>query len=235
MSKKAALKKVIAIITAAGSGSRFAKSVKNPTPKQFRNLLGKPVILYSLLTLQKCKHVNEIIVSLNRKYFDYIHLLASKNKITKLTGLVEGGKIRFQSVKNAFSQAAGGKNDLVLIHDAARPNINPMLIEKLVNEANKYGEVIIGSKVSETVKRDKNGYIADTLNRENLWLVQTPQVFRYKVLETSYKKCRRKSDFTDESSLVEHAGYKVKIIEGSRDNIKITTDEDISLLTKLMQ
>ena len=234
MSKKRQ-KKTIAIITAAGSGSRFSKSAKSAKPKQFLNLLGKPVILHSLLAFQKCKDVDEIIISLNTKYFDYIHTLASKNKITKLIGLVEGGRTRFESVKNAFLQVSADKDDLVLIHDAARPNISSKLITNLINEAYKYGEIIIGSEVSETLKREKKGDITGTLNRDNLWLVQTPQVFRYKVLGASYRKCGRKNDFTDESSLVEYASYKVKIIEGSRANIKITTEKDIGLLSKLMK
>jgi 2-C-methyl-D-erythritol 4-phosphate cytidylyltransferase len=224
--------KITAIITAAGSGSRF---VSSKTPKQYVNMLGKPLILYSMLALQRCTVINEIIISLKNKYFDFIHALASKNKITKLSGLVEGGKTRFQSVKNAFNHVTAGKDDLVLIHDAARPNISTVFIEKLAKEAHKYGCVIPGVKISETVKRDSKGYVKDTLNRENLWLVQTPQIFRYKVLEAAYKKCGRKNDFTDESSMVEYAGYKVRIIEGSRANIKITTDKDIGFIKKLMK
>ena len=227
-------KKTFAIVTAAGSGIRFKKLSKQNTPKQFLNLSGKPVILYSLIAFQKCKAVNEIIVSADKKYFDFIHKLAVKNKITKLTRLAEGGETRFESVKNAFMKIEGAGNDLVIIHDAARPNINANLVNMILTQANRHGEVIMGTKLSETVKRDKKGYVNETLNRENLWSVQTPQVFRYKVLESAYKKCGRKNDFTDESSLVEYAGYRVKIIEGQRDNIKITSPQDLTLLKKII-
>lgn len=228
-------RKIFAIITAAGSGSRFNKFSGTKLPKQFLNLSGKPVILYSLIAFQKCRNVDEIIISAKREYFDLIYKLAFKNKITKLTRLAEGGKTRFESVKNAFMQIeVSGGNDLVIIHDAARPNINSKLVDSVLIQAYKYGEVIVGTKVSETVKRDKKGYVNQTVDRENLWTVQTPQVFRHKVLERAYKKCRRINDFTDESSLVEYVGYRVKIIEGPTDNIKITSPQDLTLLKKLL-
>jgi 2-C-methyl-D-erythritol 4-phosphate cytidylyltransferase len=227
-------KKVYAILTAAGVGERFKKLSKDSNPKQFLNLLGKPVILHSLLALEKSKLIDEIIISSNKKYFDMLHSLAQKYKIKKLSQLTEGGKTRFESVKNAFKQINGAKDDLVLIHDAVRPNISTVLVDKIIANAKKHGEVIIGTRVIETVKRDKNSYVKKTIDRSNLWTVQTPQVFRYKILKNAYKKARRKKDFTDESSLVENAGYRVMISEGSTDNIKITSPRDITLLKKLM-
>jgi 2-C-methyl-D-erythritol 4-phosphate cytidylyltransferase len=225
---------VIAIVTAAGSGTRFSRHSKKETPKQFLRLINKPVILFPLLAMQKCKAISGIFITSAPEYFDYLHSLAVKNKITKLAGLVEGGSTRFESVKNAFEQIDAAGSPLVMIHDAARPNINKTLMEKIIGAANKYGEVIIGSRLSETIKREKNGYISETLNRENLWAIQTPQIFRYKTLKDSYRKTR-KNDFTDEASLVEAAGYKVKIIEGTRGNIKITTPEDLDFLKKIMK
>jgi len=225
---------VIAIVTAAGSGKRFSKDSKKETPKQFLRLSNKPVILFPLLAMQKCKAISGIFISSAPDYFDFLHTLAIKNKITKLSGLVEGGKTRFESVKNAFEQIDESGSPLVLIHDAARPNVNKALIEKIINAANKYNEVIIGRRLSETIKREKNGYILETLNRENLWAIQTPQVFRYKTLKDAYRKTR-KNDFTDEASLVEAAGYRVKIIEGTKENIKITTPEDLDFLKKIMK
>ena len=227
-------KKVIAILTAAGTGSRYSKLSSHSKPKQFLKLFGKPIFLFPLIELQKCRSVSGIFISAPQAYFDYIHSIAALNKITKLKGLVEGGKTRFESVKNAFLQIEASAGDLVLIHDAARPNINQALINKIINEAEKSNEVIIGTKVSETVKRESRGYITETLSRENLWLVQTPQIFRYKTLAVSYNKTNR-MNFTDEASLVESAGFKVKIIEGDKTNIKITTPADLHLLKKLMQ
>ena len=227
-------RKVIAIITAAGSGLRFSGQSKNNVPKQFLKIANSPIILFPLLAMQKCRAISGIFISSQNKYFDFLHNLASKNKITKLLGLVEGGATRFASVRNAFNQIDTAPNDLILIHDAARPNINAALVNSIIDEAKKHGEVIFGRRVLETVKREKNGFITETINRENLWTIQTPQVFRYKVLKNSYEKSR-KNNFTDESALVEAAGFKVKIIEGPAGNIKVTTPEDLKQLRKLMR
>ena len=225
-------RKVTTIITAGGTGSRFAQKKKSAKPKQFVNLLGKPVIVYSMLAFQKCKKVDEIIISAEKDYFDYIHTLAVKYKINKLNRLVEGGKTRFNSVRNAFESIKENRNDFIIIHDAARPNISPALIDKIIDENI---ELVTACRISETVKRSKKGYVTETLNRENLWSVQTPQAFRYNVLQSSYKKCNSRIDFTDEASVVEFAGYKVKVIENSRENIKITSPDDLSYLKKIMK
>ncbi len=200
--------KVYAIITAGGTGSRFGKNSKLQKqrlqkPKQFMKLLGKPVILYSMTVFQKCKGIDEIIISADKKYFDYLHRLALKHNIKKLTRLVEGGKTRFESVKNAFRSIENQhNNDLILIHDAARPNISAFMVQDMLNHS---CEIITGCRISETIKRDKNSYVAETIPRENLWNIQTPQVFRYGILKASYKKCARKNDFTDEASMAERA------------------------------
>jgi 2-C-methyl-D-erythritol 4-phosphate cytidylyltransferase len=233
--------KVFAIIAAAGSGSRFsaAKTTGKQesivlSPKQFVSLKGKPVILYSLLAFQKSSLINEIYVSSIPGYFDFIHNLSIKNQISKLTTLVEGGKTRFESVRNAFFQIDGKANDLVLVHDAARPNVDIKMIDTLISAALKYGEVIPGIKISETVKKEKKRIITGTIDRNNLWLIQTPQVFRYKILKKAYEKAGRRNDFTDESSVVEHTGFKVRVIEGNKYNTKITSPEDLKVLKKLL-
>jgi 2-C-methyl-D-erythritol 4-phosphate cytidylyltransferase len=225
--------RIIAIVTAAGSGSRFSSN-RRGLPKQFQNLNGLPVIIHSLRVFQNSRLIEEVIISADPKYFDFLHRLSNKHKISKLTTLVEGGKTRFQSVKNAFFQTEGKKGDRILIHDAARPNIGRKPVEDLISASKKFGEVIPGIRISETVKREKSGIVHQTVDRNNLWLVQTPQVFRHEVLLKAYQKAGRKSDFTDESALVEFAGYKVRIIEGEKNNIKITTPDEIKTLKKLM-
>lgn len=225
---------VIAILTAAGSGKRFSLNNKERIPKQFINLLGKPVILYSLLALQKSSFINQIVITAEKKYFETIHSLVVKYRITKLTMLVEGGKTRFESVKNAFNQVQAYDNDLVLIHDAARPNIDTKLINSILSFAWKKGNTVIGTKIADTVKKVNRGIIKDTVNRDDLWAVQTPQVFKYKDLKKSYSE-NKSNNYTDESSLLESAGYKVNLFEGSDENLKITTIYDLKLLKKLMK
>ena len=218
---------VTAIITAAGSGTRFSKSGK---PKQYLSLNGKPVILYSLIAFQNSKLVNEIIITANNEYFNFLHEHSLKNKITKLLKLVEGGKTRFESVKNAFIQTENSENGLVIIHDAARPNVDTYFIDRMIMEIGRHDGIIPGIKIPETVKRAKNNIITETIDREYLYTIQTPQVFRYKALKAAYEKCGNEKDFTDESALVEYAGYKVKLTGGKKDNMKITVPDDIQIL-----
>lgn len=225
---------VYVIITAAGKGSRFKKD-KNNKPKQFLNLNGIPVILYSLLKFQKLKEIKGIYISAEPAYFNCLHSLAAKYKISKLKALVEGGKTRFDSVRNTFNQINCSGNDIILIHDAARPNISAGEIKKLISYAYKNGDVVFGCKVSDTVKKSKGNVITETIPRDNLWLVQTPQAFRYNTLSKAYIISGSKNYFTDESSVVENAGFTVNIIEGSRYNIKITTQDDFKLLRKLLK
>ena len=220
--------KVYAILAAAGSGRRF--SSKNTLPKQFLKLKNKPVILYSLLALQKCKAVNYIIVTADKKYFSLINKLAVKNRINKLTGFAEGGKTRFESVRNAFKKIKANDDDLVLIHDAVRPVIDNLFLSRIINAARKEDAVVYGLRILDTVKKENAGYI----DRANLWTIQTPQAFKFRVLSDAYKKTD-KVFYTDESSLAEKAGYEVKVINGSRSNIKITTPDDFDLAKELLK
>jgi 2-C-methyl-D-erythritol 4-phosphate cytidylyltransferase len=228
--------KVTAILTAAGSGSRFLNtSGRSKIPKQFVKINGREVFLYSLVALQRCKQVDEIFVTAERRFFDLIHKLAVKNRITKLTTLVEGGKTRFQSVRNAVYQLKGKHNDLVLIHDAARPNISFGFIRNMIIEAKKFGEIIPALRLNDTIKVISRNYIIKTIDRKSLRAVQTPQIFRYGVLMDSYKKNKLRKDFTDESALVESAGFKVRIIDGLKENIKITAPEDVVYFKSLLR
>jgi len=223
------------ILTAGGTGTRFRKSPGSSSkPKQFLNLHGKPVILHSMLKFQKCKEVKSIYISASKEYFNLLHQVAAKNKITKLRALVEGGKTRFESVRNAFEQVNCDVDDIILIHDAARPNVTKEDISSLIKASLKYGEVVLGVRVSDTVKRTSGSIINETVPRDELWLVQTPQAFRYDVLSRSYIIAGSRTDFTDEASLVEFAGYEVRVSEGSRFNIKITSAEDMTALKKIM-
>lgn len=223
------------ILTAGGTGSRFAKSKKDISkPKQFLNLLGKPVILHSLIKFQKNKEVKSIYISASKEYFSLLHSMAAKNKVTKLKALIEGGKTRFESVRNAFNQVECRADDIILIHDAARPNLSVQDLASLISAAGTSGEAILGVRVSDTIKRTSGGTVMETIDRNELWLIQTPQAFRYDVLSRSYIIAGSKTDFTDEASLVEYAGYDVTITEGSRLNIKITSAEDMQLLKKIM-
>lgn len=226
--------KITAIITAAGSGKRFGRKGGTALPKQFVMLKGKPVILHSMMVFQRSRYIDEIIISADKKYFDMLHDISVKNKVSKLTYIVEGGKTRYESVRNAFMQAVNLKYRLVMIHDAARPNIDSLFVESLIKGFKNCDGLVPAIKIPETVKRAKKGFVKETVNREELYTIQTPQLFTYSSLIASYLKGRRKHDFTDESSLVEASGFKVRIMPGKKENIKITTADDFKILKLLM-
>jgi 2-C-methyl-D-erythritol 4-phosphate cytidylyltransferase len=226
--------RVIAILTAAGLGKRFSIKYRDNIPKQFISLLGKPVILYSLVALQECRLIDQIIVTANKNYFDRIHSLASKYKISKLYEIIEGGRYRAQSVKNAFDRISPSFRGFVLIHDAARPNISSQMIHDILKYAEENGNSVVGTKITDTIKRVKKRTILETVDRQELYLVQTPQVFKYQDLKHAYKKIKTGSNHTDESSMIESAGYKVKLFDGQIENIKLTTKDDVRLLKKVI-
>jgi 2-C-methyl-D-erythritol 4-phosphate cytidylyltransferase len=132
-------------------------------------------------------------------------------------------------VFNALNVIECEKNDIVMVHDAVRPFLSKKLITSLIEECHKSGGVIPGIKISDTVKRtDEKQFIQKTLSRENLWTVQTPQVFRCDIIKNSFAKAVSKNFIgTDEAAVVEYAGYPVKIIPGEKGNIKITVKEDL--------
>lgn len=226
--------KVFAIITAAGEGKRFNNKSKKDLPKQFWEIKSNPVISYSLKAFQKSKNIDEIIIAGNKNYFTTINDICKKYNITKCKKVVEGGKSRFDSVKNGFYSLNGKKGDLVIIHDAARPLVSTTMIDKIIKILNKRSSVIYGIKVSDTVKLEWKGYVNKTTKRERLWLIQTPQGFKYNVLKNAYEKVKGSKIITDESMLVERAKYKVKLIVGSKKNIKLTTKEDLDIIRKII-
>jgi 2-C-methyl-D-erythritol 4-phosphate cytidylyltransferase len=226
--------KAFAIITAAGEGKRFKDKSKKSLPKQFLKINGHPVISYSLKAFQSSGKIDEIIITGNKKYFVTIDEICKKYKITKCKKIVEGGKSRFESVKNGFYSLKGKKGDIIIIHDAARPGINTGTIDKIIKSLQRFSSVIYGIKISDTLKKEERGYVSKTIEREGMWLIQTPQCFKYQILKNAYENVKGSKNITDESKLVERDGNKVKLIEGSKKNIKLTTTEDTDIIKKLI-
>jgi 2-C-methyl-D-erythritol 4-phosphate cytidylyltransferase len=221
------------IIPASGSGIRFAGN----TPKQFLKIDGKEIITYTLEKFNSIQTINSIIVSTQKKFFDKLIRIIFENNISKATKIVEGGERRMDSVYNALMNLNCKKNDFIIIHDAVRPFVSKSLIERLIKETKKINAVIPGILINDTVKRtDKKLIVKDTVPRENLYRIQTPQVFRYDILVKSFEKAYRDNYIgTDEAALVEFAGYKIKLIEGEYTNFKITVKEDLKNFKKLSQ
>lgn len=222
--------KTIAIIPAAGSGRRLGLRMKKP----FVFLGGKPLISYALKTLNGCDHIDAIIVASERSCVAKVERIAKRFGINKLAGVVIGGRTRFESVRNCI-EAIGPAFDIVLIHDAARPFIDKATIERSISAAKKFGASIVAVRENDTVKfSDDESFVTKTLDRRKIFRAQTPQVFRYGVIKKAFAFCAGSRRVTDDASLVERVGSCVKIVEGSYNNIKITTKEDMKFAKGLL-
>lgn len=213
------------IIPASGKGIRFGGNL----PKQFLKIDGKEILAHSVSAFHSVKSIDEIIISTRKEYFERIKLIIRKNNFYKVKRIVEGGKLRQDSVYRGLMNLECGEKDLILIHDAVRPFVSPEIILKIIKTLKKEKCVVPGLPVSETMKKtDGKNYVMKTIDRENLWSIQTPQGFRCDILKKSFEKAIRDNfTGTDESSLAEYSGYRVKVIKGERENIKITLKEDV--------
>jgi len=211
---------VTAIVVGAGSGSRMGES------KAFLDLIGKPLIAWPVEVLQCNKNVKEIVLVLHNSNLDEGKRLAEKMGWTKVRHICVGGVLRQDSVKKGLDTVRGC--ELVLVHDAVRPFLTDKLIDEGIQAARSTGSAAAAVPVKDTVKQvDENHIVTATLPRSRLMAVQTPQVFRYKILKEAYGSLE--GEVTDDASAVERIGFKVKLYAGDYANIKITTREDLAL------
>lgn len=224
--------RLAAIVPSAGSGSRMKIKIDKPLIK----LCKQELILYSLKILDKCKLISEIVVPTSTKNIKKIKKLIKVAGINKQIKVISGSSHRAGSVKKGLLSLSDDI-DFVLVHDCARPFLNNAIIENTLIAAKKYKASICAVKVKPTIKEaDGRGFIKKTLNRSSLWEAQTPQVFKRALLLAAYKKAGKSYNlFTDDASLVEATGISVKIVEGSYNNIKITTKEDLIIAERLCQ
>ncbi len=225
--------KVSAIIPAGGAGRR----IKSKKAKQYLSLDQIPILIHTLIVFERMKMIKEIILVVPENDLFYVQKeLLPPYKLTKIKSVVAGGIERQDSVKNGLNEVSD-KTDIVLIHDAVRPFIHDKIISAVVSEANKTGAATVGVRSKDTIKIIKrNNLISATIPRDNVWLTQTPQAFKYKILKKAYEKAHKDKFYgTDDASLVERIGQKVKMVEGSYENIKITTPEDIIIAKALMK
>lgn len=222
-----------AIVPAAGASSRFGDS-----DKLWAMLCGIPVLARTLKALEETSEVGEIIVAARKDCLDNVAELGKTYGITKLRAVVRGGNTREESVK-AGLLAVSPEAALVCVHDAARPLATPDLIGRLIRLADTVNAVIPAIPVRDTVKTVRQGAITSTPKREDLRLAQTPQVFDRHLLEAAILKAEAdKKNYTDDASAVEALGVCVRVLEGERENIKLTYPEDMAyaeLLLKLRE
>lgn len=215
-----------AIILGAGNGTRM----KIEKSKLLLEIGGKTVIERSVEAFLKISDIDEIIVTLREEDVEAFSSLISDERVT----FVIGGATRQKSVKNAILTIDDA--ELVIIHDGARPLIKTEDIEKTIRAARDFGAASLGVKVKDTIKVvDADCFVESTPERSTLFSVQTPQIFNFSLYKKALEKAENENmDFTDDCQLIEYMGHKVKMVEGSYSNIKITTAEDIPLAESLL-
>lgn len=210
------------IIAAAGSSSRM-----NGTDKQFADLCGIPVIGHSLLAFEKTEEILDIVVVTREENIDKIKETALKLDITKLTSVVCGGRTRQESVSNGINFISR-ETTYIAVHDGARPLVHINNIKTAVKDAHIFGASTLGVPVKDTIKSADDHIITDTIPREKLFIIQTPQIFRRNLYFEGLNFSKAHGlDFTDDCQMAEAVGGKIYITEGSYDNIKITTPDDL--------
>ncbi len=225
---------VVAIIPAAGSGSRLAQLTT--TPKQLAVIHGKPLLVHTLEKFQQCDIVDHIIVISRPQDQQLISdNFIEKYNLSKVSKIVSGGTTRQASVW-AGLQACGEQTDIVVVHDAARMFVKPEIIRSSVNTAREYGGSVVGIPATDTIKIVHSKKIINTVDRSVVWYAQTPQSFKYDLLNEAFQAARSKNFVgTDEAMLMEEAGFQVQMVKGSRLNFKITTPEDFRLAETILK
>jgi len=222
-----------AIITAAGAGIRMG----GDQLKQFMELAGRPILAVTLDRFDLCPDIDGIVLVVPPGKVDYCRReIVEKYESAKVKKVVAGGEKRQDSVRLGL-EATEGYYPLVLIHDGVRPLVPPELISRIVRAASQYRAVIPAIAARETVKEaDRDGLVVKTHDRRCLWLVQTPQAFRYEDILEAHRRALEENweEITDDALLMERTGVPVKIIEGSEENIKITTPQDLELARFLL-
>lgn len=217
------MKKISVLIPAAGRGERFGR----PQNKVFTPVAGKPILAHTIAAFEGCDAVGEIILIVGEREIEAAGEIVGRFGFVKVRHIVAGGAQRQDSVRNGLEKAA---YDVIAIHDAARPMVTCDIIERSIEAALESGACIAAVPVIDTIKSAADGVVSGTVDRSNLWSVQTPQTFRAEVIREAYEKAYADGYYaTDDAALVERMGHPVAIVQGSYDNIKITTPSDLEL------
>jgi 2-C-methyl-D-erythritol 4-phosphate cytidylyltransferase len=212
--------KIGVVVVGAGSSRRMGRD------KMFLPLAGEPLLTWSVDICQNCQLVDEIAIVLNVTKLELGSKLAVERGRSKVVQLCPGGKRRQDSVRQGLNEL--DDCDLVVIHDGARPFLTDDLIRDGLEAVQVTGSAVAAVPIKDTVKLGSSDMmVRSTLIREQLWAVQTPQLFRFDIISEAHELI--KDDVTDDATMVENLGYKVKLYMGSYDNIKITTPEDLAV------
>lgn len=210
------------VLPAAGSGKRMGAGQN----KLFLTLVDKPILVHTLSVFERDENCTGIWLAVKDEEREFIESLLANYHITKVKGLPTGGAERQHSVYSCIKEMQAV--EVVLVHDAARPFITIPTIAQLATIAYEKGAAIAGVRVKDTMKVVENGLIKETVDRDSLWMIQTPQAFRFDLLAQA-EDVAEKVGFlgTDEAMLVERLGHDIHIVESSYENVKMTTQEDL--------
>ena len=213
--------KVGAVIAAAGSSQRMGGA-----DKIFLPLAGKPLLAHTLDVFQKCTLIDQVVLVLSETNLEQGRRLVEEQGFSRVVEVCPGGERRQDSVMEGLKKLKDCR--WVVIHDGARPFLSIDLIEQGLEEARQSGAAIAAVPVKDTIKVvGAGGTIEDTPPRNSLWAAQTPQIFRFDIIEEAYRQA--KGEVTDDAALVEALGHKVRVYKGDYENIKVTTPEDVAL------
>jgi 2-C-methyl-D-erythritol 4-phosphate cytidylyltransferase len=226
--------KVVAIIPAAGAGVRMARK----EAKQFLEIHGKPMLALTLERFQLSPVIHAIVAVVPAGQVDFCRTdVVERYGLTKVAKVIAGGKRRQDSVRLGI-EASEGLCEIVLIHDGVRPFIDEPFIDRVVTAATRHRAVTAALPAKETVKEvDERGFVVKTHDRKSLWMVQTPQAFRYEDILEAHRVAFEQGweEVTDDALLIEKMGIPIKVIEGSESNLKITTPLDLELADFLLK
>jgi 2-C-methyl-D-erythritol 4-phosphate cytidylyltransferase len=219
------------LIVAAGAGRRFQASVA----KQFVELGGEPLLVRTVRNFNASACIDQIVIVLPATEITEFREALAGYHFEKVVDLIAGGAERQDSVAAGLAWSEEHMPEMILVHDGVRPFAEESLIRRVLIAAREHGAAIPAVRPADTVKRGGEGFVLETLDREELYLVQTPQAFRAQILRAAYDHARQTGmRATDEAALVEAIGYRVALVEGSPRNMKITRKEDLRVAEMLL-
>jgi len=221
------------LVPAAGAGRRMQAGIN----KQYLALDNRPILAHTLELFDRSPEVRSIWVIVPEAEIEYCREDVTKRfGFKKIEGIVAGGRERQDSVRNGLRACQLEDEAIVLIHDGARPFFDPAMINSVAQQAAETGACVVGVPVKETIKQVAAGRIISTPERNTLWLAQTPQAFRYRLIMQAHDQAVADGYLgTDDASLLERTGHPVAMIAGDYRNIKITTPEDLAIARALLQ
>lgn len=222
----------VALIVAGGSGDRFGGDI----PKQYRNIAGRPLLSWTIERFERAATIDRVAVVVSEDFLLHVNnQVINPYGYKKIYNIVPGGETRADSVLNGLL-ALPLSTSFVAIHDAVRPLVKPSDIDLVTREAKSHRAAILGRPVSETVKRAKESMILATLDRQNLFLAETPQVFQYDLIKEAYQAgMKRGLKGTDDAAMVEALGFQVRLINSTGPNPKLTTPDEYEFIKMILE